>query len=511
MERNKKIMELMSGNMVGVIVIALILVSILPEKRRGFILAFVSMYILFINNSFSNFMLTLLLLLGVYGGAISIEKKREKALVICRGIVILLVLILTVMKYSNFIITLINVIFRVLGSYIALKTFHINAPFGISYFTLILIAYVLSVYWGTVKAKIKLEDFVNTVGFFPIWFIGPILSGGDMIDCNFRVTYHSLTFGLQRIGWGMFKKMLISGPCAVLVNTIYCDYRNYSGLYILIAIALFELQLYTDFSGAMDIVLGIAEIFGKKLPENFNRPFSSTSVSEFWRRWHITLGIWLKNFVLYPILKTQSFIRLGEMMKKLFGKKLGKRIVTYLGLFISWFLIGLWHGGGWNYIFGVGIYMWLIIVGGEILQPLFDGVTKHLCIKKSCGIYILFSKIRTAVLVLFGIHFFRAGSLKEGFRMIKFMVLTYDSRVLLDGSLVNNLGIAEKPMIICFLGTVIFFLISNLQKSGSVRERIAKQNIIIRWGIYYLLIMSIAVLGPIALKNGVVGFIYQQF
>ncbi len=145
--------------------------------------------------------------------------------------------------------------------------------------------------------------------------------------------------------WGFFKKLVIAERLGVLVNTVYGSYETYDGLYIWVATACYAFQLYTDFSGCMDIVLGMSESLGIVLPENFRTPFFSKSVAEYWRRWHITLGVWMKDYVFYPLLRSKLFTELNKALKEKCGKKRGKQYATFAAMFVLWLTVGIWHGG----------------------------------------------------------------------------------------------------------------------------------------------------------------------
>jgi hypothetical protein len=150
----------------------------------------------------------------------------------------------------------------------------------------------------------------------------------------------------------------------MVVNMIYANHQKYTGWYVPLGVFFFAIQLYTDFSGCMDVVIGVSHMLGIELPENFNVPFLSKTVKEYWRRWHITLGGWLRDYLMYPLLKSEPLIKLGDWSKAKFGKKNGKKIPTYVALFVLWFAVGYWHGGLWNYVIGSGILHFIYIVLG---------------------------------------------------------------------------------------------------------------------------------------------------
>ncbi|KAA3387769.1 MBOAT family protein, partial [Akkermansia muciniphila] len=228
-----------------------------------------------------------------------------------RKIVLIITLILTlielvVLKYLNFFIATGNVFGKLFHLNIGLTSLSMIAPIGISYYTLSIIGYVIDVYRQTIAAQKNPFKFALFTCYFPQLVSGPITRYGEMEPQFFgKRTFDPkrIQFGLERMLWGLFKKLVISDRLAIIVSTVYADFYNYNGFYILFAVFIFAFRLYADFSGCMDIVLGASEIFGITLPENFDTPFFSETISEFWRRWHITLGLWSKDYILYPLLK----------------------------------------------------------------------------------------------------------------------------------------------------------------------------------------------------------------
>ncbi len=387
-------------------------------------------------------------------------------------------------------------------------------PLGMSFWMVIGIGFLTDAYWGSTKGKTGFFAPALMLGFFPLMTSGPIVRYGDTageIREGHKFDYEHVTFGIQRIVWGCFKKLVISERLAVIVNTVYGNYDAYPGFYIIFAMCCFSLQLYTDFSGCMDIVLGAAEVFGIRLPENFATPFFSKNVSEFWRRWHITLGAWLKEYVLYPVLHSGLFRKYKKLFKKCFGKKWGERIPLYTGMFISWFLIGYWHGGTWNYIFGVGIWFWFVIVSGEILVPFFDKVARLLRVNRECFSYKLFQCVRTFAIVTIGLSFFRAPGAKEGVRILMTACREFNPYVLF-GQNILTLGLDLPDMIVAVSGCLALLVVSVLQYRGhSVRKLLAAQNLAFRWIVYLVLFFAVVIWGKYGAQYNAADFIYQGF
>ena len=272
--------------------------------------------------------------------------------------------------------------------------------------------------------------------------------------------YQQVTHGLKRMAWGMFKKMVIADRLALVVNSVYSNYASYHPLLIWAGIFCFALQLYTDFSGCMDIVLGTSECFGIRLPENFRNPFFAVTIQEFWQRWHITLGTWLKDYIMDPVLKSDTWVKLGEHTRKKFGKKWGKRIPTYLGMLILWLAMGLWHGSGWKFIIGEGLWFWLIIITGNMCSKSLQKLVKKLHIHVKNPLWIAFQRLRTFVLFSIGLICFRAADMKEVFAVLKAGVTNFSRRGF--SQVRGDLGATNLLLLtIAFLILIIVELMQN--------------------------------------------------
>lgn len=439
-----------------------------------------------------------------------LDNKKQKCVMVLAAC--LCVGVLFVLKYINFFVYTGRGICGLFGISNSWTTINIIAPLGISFYMLQLIGYFIDVQRGVCKAQRNFLQYGLFATFFPQITSGPINRYADM-EPQFasvrKFDYTQFMFGLQRIAWGFFKKLVISERMAVIVNTVFRDFNTYSGFYIVVAIICFAFQLYTDFSGYVDIALGASQSLGLKLSENFNNPFFSRSLSEFWRRWHITLGAWFKDYVFYPVLKSELFIKIGNYTKKHFGKKRGKKIPTYLGMFVLWFLTGLWHGGSWNYIIGSGLLHWFYIVGGLILEPVFDKIKSVLKINVDWLPYRIFQSFRTVTLVCIGWIFFRAESMTVAFKMIK-AIFTFDTGVFNCNNFLA-LGLDAKDFIVALISILVLLIVMFVKEKTDVREVLSKQHIVIRWTVYLALVLVVFIFGYYGLGYEAGDFIYQQF
>lgn len=458
-----------------------------------------------------------------WGGTQFLSNDNPKRKIIYISVLMFDVISLVLFKYSKFLYEIILAVGKLFNAdltndFCGLIVYYTqeNCPERISYFMLILIAYITDVYWGKSKALKNPGKTLLFASYFPLMTSGPIVTFEQMENQLFgekhRFSYDRYVRGMERVLWGLFKKMVISERLAVIVSRIYDHYEVYNGLYIFIAAAAFAFQLYCDFSGLMDIVLGISEVLGITLPENFNTPFYSVNLSEFWRRWHITLGGFLRDYVLYPVQRSKGFKNLRKWCKNHLGKGYEKKynIPLYLSLLVSWFLIGLWHGGGWNYIFGVGLYMWAVIVIGELLSPFFGWIVRVLHINTECASYTLFLRLRTFLLFIFGLSFFRANTLKDGFLMWKAAFFRFNPWILFDESLLN-LGLDRREWGILIFGLILLFVVSFISRKRDVRDFIKEQNFVARLAVFAVIFIMIIVYGYYGADFNAADFIYGRF
>ena len=338
--------------------------------------------------------------------------KYKKAILIC--CIIINVGILAVLKYSNMFIGTFNWIFKT-----NINEINIIPALAVSYYTLQIVAYVVDCYLGSAKPEKNYFKMLLYTSFFPQMVSGPISRWNDLGHQLFeehRFDYDRVVMGMRRVLWGMAKKLVVADNLAKPVGYMFDNPDSFKGIWTIIAALAFVIELYFDFSGCMDIIIGVAECFGIKLAENFKAPFLSKSVQEFWQRWHVTLGGWLKDYIMYPISRGKKFKNWGRNLKKKFGKQ-GMQIPYYVAMFVVWTLMGIWHGNSWKFVIGEGWFFWIIIVGSQLLATAFSRIKKVLHIKDQYIWWRCFQVIRTALLFAIGNIAFRADSLRLTFKM----------------------------------------------------------------------------------------------
>lgn len=446
----------------------------------------------------------------------AIDKKAVKELFKKKGkrVVILTLLFniafLFVFKYLKFFTINLNLILD-LFKLENLSIWTLVAPVGISYYTLKAISYVVDVYNGKIEADNNFVRLALYLSFFPQILEGPISTysevANEIYNAN-KVTYNSFCYGYQRILFGFFKKFIIVDRLNILVKQVFNNYNNFGGLSILIGIASYTMLLYMEFSGTMDVVLGIGDIFKINIPENFRQPFFSKNITDFWSRWHISLGHFLKDYVFYPVSLSKPLKKLSSFLRKKLSPHYSSLVAGLIALFCVWFLNGLWHGAGYTFLF-FGMYHFFLIAMGNIFEPLIVKICSKLKIDRSNKIYYGFQIVKTSFLVFIGEMFFRAETLKDGFNMLKIM---FTKLFVLGKNEFYNFGLDMFDVSLIIIGLLVVLVISILkEKSINIREKIANKNILIRWIIYYILILSIVILGAYGPGYAPVDPIYADF
>lgn len=413
---------------------------------------------------------------------------------------------LAVLKYTNFAVANVNAIFHTSFSFQKWML-----PLGISFYTFQSMGYLLDVYWGKCKAEKNPLRFALFVSFFPQILQGPI-GRFDRLAVQLyqehRFDLQRIQYALQLILWGFFKKLVLADRAAVVVNQVFLNYTQYSGVLNLVAVLMYSVQLYMDFSGGMDVVMGVASLFGIELDPNFKRPYFAVSITDFWHRWHITLGTWMKDYVFYPVSLSKWMGRIGKWSKKMFGKKTGRVIPICIANLIVFLLVGVWHGAAWKFI-AYGLYHGLIISISSLMTPLYRKGLEVFSINQKSGGWKVVQILRTFFLINISWYFDMAVSLSAAFAMMKTTVTGFSLSAFKDGSLLA-LGLDQLDYLILLVGCLVVFFISFLQERGvKIRESLAAKPLLLRWAVYGMLLFGIPMFGYVMTTTG--GFIYAQF
>ena len=439
------------------------------------------------------------------------KNNRKTALVLT---ILSNVLVLFLLKYLNFFIENLNGIFSWFSTDLSISTLSIILPLGISFYTFIALGYLIDVYWGKHDSEKNIFKFALFLSFFPQILQGPISrhseTGAQLVEGH-KFDYQNFVYGVQRILWGLFKKLVIADYLAGPVESMFGGYESMNGLQVSFGVVAYFIQDYADFSGCMDIALGVAQCMGVKLPENFRRPYFAITIEEYWRRWHITLGSWFKDYIFYPLSTSKFSLKLGKASKKVFGSTFGKSIPAIFGLIIVWFTTGLWHGASWNYIVW-GLYFGLLIILSIVFKPLTTKIHKALKIDPSKWWYKAFQWIRTIGLLLIGRIIFRAETLADSWNIFikSFDIFRFDYLA----ESVLDLGIDLNTLIIVAAAIVVLLVVDLIQEKRpqtSMRDKVASLHISLRWTLYLGLLLVVVLLGAWGVSTSATDFQYMQF
>jgi alginate O-acetyltransferase complex protein AlgI len=440
---------------------------------------------------------------------IDIRKRWILALAVAVNLGILLVI-----KYAGFFTGTVHSIASLFNINILSTSVNFVLPLGISYYTLTGISYAVDVYNGNIEAErnpLKLALFMM---YFPHIVEGPFSRYGQLSKTLFngnKFSQERLVRGFTRILYGFAKKLILADRAAILVNQVFADKDDFSGASLLLAVILYTFQIYAEFSGCMDIVCGVSEVFGVELAENFRRPFISKSIDEFWRRWHITLGEWLRDYIFFPILFSSWIKNMNAKTKKHFNSYYATLIPVSIALFFVWFGNGFWHGASWKYVC-YGLYYYVLMMLGKFTKPLTDKLLAKCKINTQSRGYSVFSIIRTNIIVFFGMLIFRSHDLSTAFNIFTRIFSNFSLSPFKDGSLINCGGFTYKDFIVIVIGFIIMTVIGLYNEKGiCIREKIQKYNPMLNWFIILLMCLILIIFGIYGEGSGTSPFIYGQF
>lgn len=419
--------------------------------------------------------------------------------------------ILAVVKYANFAISNLNGLLGALGRTERLSFVTLALPLGISFYTFQAMGYLIDVYRGAVPAEKNFFRFALFVSFFPQLIQGPISRFGDLSETLYQEhPFHTRTVsrGLQRMLWGYFKKMVIADRVLAGVSTIIGNTGVYHGAYVFVGMVLYTLELYADFTGGIDITIGLAETLGITVQENFHRPYFSKSLKEYWRRWHISMCSWFRDYVFYPVSTSNPMKRFTKFSRKRFGDRVGRRLPVYVSSFAVWLATGVWHGASWNFIVW-GLANWAVLMLSEELEPLYDRFHDRFPVDGKLW-YKIFQVGRTFLLVCVLNLFDCYHSLADTFGMLASMFTARNWSILWDGSLMK-LGLTALDYGILAGGVVLMLAVSLVQRGGSVREKIAARAYPVRFVLWYGLFLVVLLMGAYGIGYDASQFIYNQF
>ena len=450
------------------------------------------------------------------------ERKEHKArmerqngrVVFAACVIILGILFFT--KYYNFVGSNLNLLMESLHIGARIPALRLVMPLGISFYTLSAVSYVTDVSRERCPAERNFFRLFLFLIFFPVITEGPISRYqqlGTELKTEHRFNYREFCFGAQLIVWGLIQKVIFADWLNRYVREVFKYYKNYSGIIVILGMLIYTFQIYMDFDGCVNIARGSAQMFGIRLTENFRQPFFSTSAAEFWRRWHISLGAWLKDYVFYPISLSRFFQKLSKACRKHMNRYYASAVPTSAALLGVWLGNGIWHGAEWKYIF-YGIYYYIILFASRMLEPVFDKICAKLKIDRKRKAWHHFQVARTFVIVNIGMLIFRAENLGAAGYMLKSMFVPWDAGEY--GSLLrwskiecNYAAAVWAGMVVAVI--LVFFVGLAHEKGIRIRESIAAMPVCLRWAIYMGAVLAVVIFGAYGPGFGEIDFIYAGF
>lgn len=537
-------MSFTSFNFLAFLFAVIVVYYLVPKKLQWLILLLAS-YGFYLSTGADNVAYILFATLFTYGGGLLMQKlrdnnqaaikalgddatkeqKREMKKAVAKKIRVIQVVtvlvnlgILAFVKASGFFISNLNKAFGLFMWDFTIPMVNIIAPLGLSYFTFNSIGYLVDVGRGKHDAERHLGKFALFVSFFPSIVQGPLFRYNDVgmqLQQPHKLEYNNLKYGAQLILWGCFKKLVIADRVAAIAATVFsADFMatNYNGSQVFFGVLAYSLQIYCDFSGGTDITRGVAQMMGIDLPVNFEQPFFATSMADFWRRWHMSLGAWMREFVFFPVMLSKPVTAVSKKARKRFGSYAGKIVPSVAAPLVVFFLIGIWHGITWQYIAN-GLYNAIIISSSVALAPVYEKLGKALKVNTEAFSFRLFQILRTFSLLCISRIIVKAPGLRNALRMIKSLFTSWDPDFILglDGKIFTY-GVSEKEMRLLFVAILILLVVGILREGGmKIRESLAKQNLIFRWAIILALFVFVLIFGVYGPAYDARDFIYGQF
>lgn len=537
-------MALNSITFLAFLAVVLIAYYLVP-KRFQWVLLLIASYGFYLSSGVDNVLFIVLTTLFVYGVGLYMQKIRDKQqsevkamgddvtkeqkrelkkmankkIHTVQVLAIIVVLgVLVVIKCHDFFFYNLNKVFSLFNWSASDPLVNLIAPLGLSYYTFNSIGYMIDVARGKHAAERHLGKFALFVSFFPSIVQGPLFRYCDVgvqLGGEHKLDYKNLKYGAQLIMWGLFKKLVIADRVAGISNHVFSSSfaaTDYNGTQIFFGALAYSFQIYCDFSGGTDITRGAAQMMGIELPVNFERPFFATSMANFWQRWHMSLGAWMREFVFYPVMLCKPVTNLSKKMRKRFGPHAAKIVPSVAAPFVVFFLIGIWHGITWQYVTN-GLYNAVLISSTVALTPVYNKIAEKLRINTEAFSFRLFQILRTFALLCVSRIIVKAPSITDAFKMLKALFTSADPGFLIGaGGDIFTFGVNRANMLVLVLAIAVLMIVDILQESGmKMRESISKQNFVFRWVLYLVMITVIVMFGIYGPAYDASAFIYGRF
>ncbi len=413
---------------------------------------------------------------------------REKSLGIQKTLLAIGVLgvlgVLFVFKYKTYF------------SFLPSRVLSVSIPIGISFYSLQVISYLIDIYRKEIDAERNILKYMLYVTWFPHILQGPIARFGQLSQTLFEgigFSYDRFCKGLQLVIWGLAQKMIIADRAAIVVNEVFANGSRYGSVQVIYAAILYGIELYADFGGCVNISIGVSRIFGVQLADNFRQPYFATSVQDFWRRWHISLSSWLKDYVYIPL----GGNRKGTVKK-------------YVNLMITFLISGMWHGVGNHFIVWGGLHGFYQVLG-SIVRPYKKRLQRLCHVREDSRLLHAFQVIITFILVDVAWVFFRAESISQACGLLQIAATKWNLWSLWNDDL-YLLGIDRKETWLMIIFIVIMFVVDYWhEKKIAIRDTIAGYSIVVRWTIYLAILMAVILFGKYGYGFNAADFIYMNF
>ena len=434
------------------------------------------------------------------------KARAKKALSVGMAVAIGL---LVVCKYAAFALENLNAALGLIHLK-QLPVFRLLLPLGVSFYTFMALGYLLDVYWKRYPAEESPIAYFAFLSFFPHVVQGPIDRYNDFkrqLEGGVAFSYEKLASGAQLMMWGFFKKLVVADRLGLFVDAAFTHWSRLRGFVLIAAVVTYSVQIYADFSGCIDIVTGVAEMMGISLKRNFNHPYFSRTMGEFWRRWHISLQEWFKDYIYFPV-STSAFVK---NTKRRWAKAGRTRAAELFGscfpILVVWLVSGIWHGAAWKYVVW-GLFHAALLIGSAILEPVFAGVNRRLRIDTAHFAWRAWQTLRTFALCCLGRVFFRADDLRTAVAILRKMArpgIAWAS--LLKPS---TYGMNIDRAIVSAAAVVILIVVDAVQERLPIRETLNRRGIALRWLLAYGCLFAIAIFGMYGHGYGS-AFIYERY
>ena len=504
-----------------------------PKKYRYFVLLAASVYFYLAYSVHASFYL-FITILGTYGSALllgALHLREKEALAaegadrravkqrgkrqrrgVLAGILVLNFSTLALFKYLDAWLGELNGLFSFFGQDFSFRPLELLLPLGISFYIFQTSGYLIDVYRGRVEPERNFLKYALFACYFPQMIQGPInhydslhpqLIGGNNFSAD------NLKYGIQLMLWGMLKKAFLADPLAAAVGEIYSNYANYSGAVIFLGVGLYCLQLYCDFSGGTDVVRGASQLFGVEMSENFRRPYFARTVDEFWRRWHISLGDWMKNYLFYPLALSGPLNRWGKRLRKVLGARLGKLFSPCVCTLIVFLVVGIWQGPGWSNI-AYGLWNGGLMCLAMLSEPLCIKVKEHLKIKEERRWFRFFQVLRTFLLVVIGRYFSRASGLTQALGML-WRTVRHFGWSSIGVETFTCFGLDGFDWLQIIIATLILFMVSYWQERGiPIRKTLEQKHWSIQFSVLFIAILLLLIFVYLNSDYTAISFVYEN-